>query len=449
MSTIEPTTLAQQLATSYTQNERTLLSTRSSAAQATSTALGKLKTALTTFDGVLSTLSSSKGVKALSASFATSGYASATATTQAAAGNYSFFVEQLATTHQTSFAAVPSVAVAGAGKLGLTVGSNHFEVDLAAADSDGDGQVSASEIARAVNASTDNGGKLVASVLTVGGQSQLVLTAGESGAAGAITLDTAALGSSALKTALGTEKLLVQGRDAVAWLGEQGSGVRIQQGSNTYTGISGVSVVFSKAMSSGDTPITLTVANDASATASNLKTFVDAYNTLEKLLDDMTANANASNGTSAGAFASDSAVLSLKNRLAALVRQNVGGVRLADYGVSIDRGGQMSIDQSKLEKGLAAKADGLNTLFGSARAGSSSGLLGSLSDLADRWRNADGQIAGRQTSIEKTQKSLTERQEALEIRYESMYQRYLKQFTKLQELQTTIGETSSLFSNLS
>lgn len=444
-TTIDPTSMATQLATAYTQNAYTLLSTQSTAAQTTSAALSKLKTALTTFDSALASLSTSKGVKVLSASFDDTAYASATATNKAAAGTYSFFVEQIATRHQTSFAAVPSAAAASAGTLGLSIGGSSFDVDLSAADSDGDGAVSAAEIARAVNASGDNDGRIVASVLTVNGASTLVLTAAETGADGAITLDTSGVGDSALAGALGTEKLLVQGRDAVVWLGEQGSGVKVQQASNTFTGITGVTVSLSKAMDSGDTPVTLTVADDVSATADKIKSFVSAYNTLESLLDSLTANADASSGSAAGAFASDSGVLALKSRLGTLARQSVGGVRLADYGVSIARDGQMSLDTDKLETGLETNADGLNALFGSARAGSTSGVLGTMAELARSWKSADGLIANRQASVERTQKSISTRQTALDARYESLYQIYLKQFSKLQELQSSISNTTSLF----
>lgn len=448
MSTsFDPASTATQLATSYTQNAYKLLSTQSTAAQTTSSALSKLRTALTTFESALSSLSSSKGVKTLAASFDNTAYASATATSKAATGAYSFFVEQVATKHQTSFAALPDVSTAGAGSLALTIGGSNFGVDLSSADSDGDGKVTASEIARAINASSANDGRIVASVMSVNGQNRLVLTAAETGAAGAITLDASGVSDGALSGALSAEKLLVQGRDAVLWLGEQGSGVKIQQASNSFTGITGVTVNLTKAMASGDKPVTLNVGDDAAATADNVKSFINAYNTLESLLDGMTANATSS-GTAAGPFASDSGVLALKSRLGNLLRQSVGGVRLADYGVSIARDGQMSLDQTKLEAGLKAKPEGLATLFGSARTGATSGVLGSLAELARSWKSADGQIASRMASVDRTQKSIAKRQEALDQRYESLYQIYLKQFTKLQELQNSMSNASSLFGSL-
>lgn len=446
-TSFDPSSMATQLATAYTQNAYKLLSTQSTAAQATTSALSKLRTALTSFESALSSLSSSKGVKTLAASFDNTSHASATATSKAATGAYSFFVEQVATKHQTSFAALPDVSAAGAGTLSLSIGGSSFGVDLSGADSDGDGQVTASEIARAINAGGANAGRIVASVLSVNGQNRLVLTAAETGAAGAIALDATGVTDGALAGALATEKLLVQGRDAVLWLGEQGSGVKIEQASNSFTGITGVTVNLTKAMASGDKPVTLTVGDDVAATADNVKSFISAYNTLESLLDGMTANATSS-GTAAGPFASDSGVLALKSRLGSLLRQTVDGVRLADYGVSIGRDGQMSLDQSKLETALKAKPEGLATVFGSARAGSTSGLLGSLAELTRSWKSADGQIANRMASVDRTQKSITKRQEALDTRYESLYQVYLKQFTKLQELQNSMSSTSSLFSSV-
>lgn len=448
-TSLDPASTAQQLATAYTTNAQTLLTTRTKAAQTTATALTKLQSALTTFDSALSSLSAKKSVIKYAASFSSTAYGTATASATAQPGSYSFFVEKLATTHQVAYANMADAAETGTLGLSLANGTS-FSVNLSAADTDASGLLSPAELARAINNDANNKGSVVASVITSGGSTQLVLTSGTSGAGGAVTVDTSGLSNGTLATQLGSGNTLVAAQDAVVWLGDQTTGVRMQQSSNSFTAVQGVTINFTKAMASGDTPVTLTVTNDASGTASNVRSFVDAYNTLRNTLADMTKTANAESKTAAGAFASDASVRSLVSRLGNLVRQEVGGMKLSDFGITLDRSGQMQLDTSKLETALAAKPTGLDTVLGSTSATNPSGVLGALDTYLDRWTNsANGQIKSRQNSVALSQKSLTSQQTRLDTQYDNLYKRYLAQFTKLQTLQQSMSENSNLFTSLS
>ena len=113
MADITPSSMAAQLATSYTARAQSLLTAQSKQAQATGTALNKLQTALAAFDSALGALSTSstKSLVQRTATFSTTGYASATANAMAQQGNYALFVEQVATTHQVAFEDLPAVPV--------------------------------------------------------------------------------------------------------------------------------------------------------------------------------------------------------------------------------------------------------------------------------------------------------------------------------------------------
>lgn len=449
-TTVDPTSMASSLATAYTQSAQELLTAQTAKEQNTSTALTKLQSALTAFNTALSTLSAKKGVTQNTATLSNSAIGSATAAATAQAGSYSFFVEQLATASQVAFEDLPAVAVALGGPIvvNLADGST-ISLNLVDADADADGSISQSEIARAINQSSDNGGKVTASMLTVGGATQLVLSAGHSGAAGAITLDASGLPAGALKTALSAPKELVVAQDAIVWLGAQGSGIKMQQASNTFTPTTGVSVTFAQAMSGGATPVTLSVAADSSGTAANVQSFVDAYNALESVLDALTSTGDAENDVAAAAFASDSGIRALRSRLTSTLRQSFGGLSLMSFGVSSSRDGSLSLNTSKLSTALAAHPDTISSVFGSTTKGSSSGLLGALSTYLDGWTNStSGQIKNRQTSVQKAQTSLTTRQSRLDDRYNSMYTRYLKQFTALQTLQAQMEQNTSIFDSL-
>src|SRR5690606_9490529 len=123
------------------------------------------------------------------------------------------------------------------------------------------------------------GGKLSASTLTVNGQQQLVLASSVGGAAGAITLDTSGLGDAGLAAALAGATELAEARNAVFFLGGTG-GTRIEQGSNSFTGVQGVTLDFTAA----NATVTLEVARDDTATTAAVQSFVDAYNALRSSL---------------------------------------------------------------------------------------------------------------------------------------------------------------------
>lgn len=450
MADINPSSMATQLATAYTQNLQSLITTQTKAAQSTSTALSKLQTALRTFETALGNLSGKSSLQQYSATFGVTGYGTATASSTAQAGSYSIFVEQLATANQVAFEDLPAVPVATGGPININLADGStFSVNLSAADQDGDGTLSQAEIARSINQASGNGGKVTAMIVTVGGTTQMVLTSGQSGAGGAITLDASGLPASTLKDALSVPKQLIAAQDAIAWLGAQGTGVKLQQASNTFTAIQGVSMTFTQAMKVGDSPLTLTVANDNTGTASNVQSFVDAYNALNKTLDELTATGNAETGVAASAFATDAGVRSLRSRLKDLIRQDFGGLSLMDFGVSADRSGVLSLNTSKLNTALSAHPDGLDQMFGDAGLTTSSGLLGALDSYVDVWLNStNGQIKNRQNTVQASQKALTVKQTRLDAQYDSFYERYLQQFTKLQTLQAQMSETSGLFDNL-
>jgi flagellar hook-associated protein 2 len=99
---------------------------------------------------------------------------------------------------------LPAVPVALGGPLVVQLADGStFNVNLAGADQDGDGTLSQTEIARAINQGL-GGGLVSAMVVTSGSQTNLVLSASKTGAGSAITLDTSGLPASTLKTALST-----------------------------------------------------------------------------------------------------------------------------------------------------------------------------------------------------------------------------------------------------
>jgi len=445
----DPTTTATQLATLLVQGPQQQIDREGQLAKATQAGLEKLRSALSSFNTAVSGLAGATGGLKKNTATLTGTGATASASASAQPGAYSFFVEQLASTHQVAYADLPAVPVALGGPLVVQrADGSSFNVNLLAADQDGDGNLSATEIARAINQSPGNEGKVTAQVANTASGSQLILSSGQSGADGAITLDASGLPASALKTALGgapTE--LAAARNAVFWLGDQGSGLRVEQGSNSYTGIAGVDVSFTKAQTAGEAPIQLDVAADKTGTEESVRKFVNAYNALQNELNSLTKTSE--DAASRGAFSTDAGVRNLRNRLNDLIRQDFGGLRISDLGISSDRQGQLTLDTTRLNKTLAANPEALDTVFGSSALGKRSGVFGAVADHLDSWtKSGTGLLARRLDNVQVQQKGLTQRQERLDETFNVNYERYLLQFSQLQTVLGQMNQTSGLFSQL-
>ena len=430
--TYDPKSTATTLANAYIADRQSLLTNQNTAATATAKALTSMSSAMSAFEGVLSKLTLKKSVLANAATFSST-VGTASASTTAAAGNYQFFVEQLATSSQASYSNISDTTpMSEAGTISVSVGATNFNVDLTTADKSADGKLSIKELAAAINAASGNGAKVTASTLTVNGVQQLVLTGADTGAANTVSISGTALPAGALKDALalaGNRKDLVVAKDAIVYLGDKASGTKLQQASNTYSVIDGVTMTFTKAQAVGEAPVSLTVGTDSSGTQANVQSFVDGWNALIKTLQGLTASGDAASGTAAGVFNGDAGVQSLRTRMQAVLRQEVGGVSLVNYGIT--------------------DPTGLDTIMGSASIVTPSGVMGGLDKLMDQWTDSTtGLLKTRRESNTKSTSGIMERQAQLDKQYSTAYTRYLNQFTQLQTLQAQMTNNTSIFDAL-
>lgn len=448
--TYDPASTAAALAENYVSARQGIQTSQTNQANSSAKALNDLRAAIASYQASLFSLATTPSMLAQSASFSDTAVGSATATAAATPGSYSFFVEKLATASQVSYSGIANSASAS-GSLGIEMnGVPAFTVDLDSADTDGIGGMSARELALAINAAPDNKGKVSASIVTIGGVAELVLTAQSTGTASAITLDTSGITDAPLQAALDPSmaRALVTGQDAVIWLGAQGTGSKIEQATNTFTNIEGVTMSFTKAQAVGDTPVTLTVAANNSATTSNVQKFVTDYNRLKAVIDAMVDPGNPAEGKAAGVFADDGGVRVLQSRMVSILRQ-AGASSLAAYGITAARDGSLVLDATRLTKQLALDPDGLDTLIGKASTISPSGIAGNLDAYLKQWSsNTNGQIKQRLEANDRLLVQLDARQEQLDQQYNSAYQRYLKQFTMLQGLQNQMNSNSSMLDAL-
>lgn len=450
MATYDPVTTAKALAESYVHARQAQVDTNTKKTQSKTTALTSLQSALSGFSTALSSLSGKGSVIAQTAAVSRSSAAAATVSSAAAPGNYTFGVSKLATAQQTLYSMqdlglapgtdYPKDATMVVSAVG---GAGYVQVDLDKADENGDGKLSVTEIARALNQAS--AGKITASMVTQGGEQKLMLTSTETGEANAFELKMQKQDGSAVALVAGQK--LSEAQDAVFTLGA-GTGVEIRQASNTYTGIEGLTLEFKEVTTS---PFTVTVAKDEAATKANMQGFIDAYNGLVKAIDKLTAAGSAEGGVAAAALNGDSGVRGLRNQLNSLLRSTVNGVSLTDFGISAQRDGTIALDAGRFAKKVASNPDALTSLLGKTDTleYKRTGVLGSLQTYVGSWTNSStGYLKTRQDGLQKQLTQYTKDQSTIERLYAQAYQRYLTQFTTLANLEATMSNTSNYLSSM-
>lgn len=403
--------------------------------------------AVTALDSALKALGNAvKGLKGTdksmvinAATFSKEGMASATVGANAKEGSYQFFVEQLASRHQVALSGLGGNA-ADSGNLTIKQNGVEFSVDLAASDADGDGNLSQEELAAAINNHADNKG-VKATLVRSGGEVTMVLTAEETGADHKIELSTDAAGSP-LEDAIapGTLKELSKAQNAVVYLGADASGMRLEQGSNTFKDmIDGVSLTFNKVHAVGDEPLTVNISRDQTATKDKVNEFITAVNAILSTFDTLTGSGG-ENGER-GALAGDSSIRSVENMLNTVLRTPFGGVTLMDFGILAGADGKLAVDTKSFEKMLDADPQAFEKLFSEK-----GNLLDTLDKkLATYTSGSTGSMKARKDNLNSLLQRVDDKYEALETKYQAHYQRYLKQYTNLAQVMSAMEQTFSMF----
>lgn len=412
--------MSTQLATYEVQSSLDRLNRNEARYKAQRDALSTLRTSLTTFKSAMTKLNSStSSMLTNSATFSQEGYATATVGATAQPGTYDFFVERLASKQQ--------VAVQGLvdGSLNGTLTLNAQAFDLAS-------YATLDDAAKAINAA---GLGAQATLVRSNGAVSLVITSEQSGAANGFTLDMAG-NASATTTTLSTAQ------DALIRMGGSygAGGIELTSASNTFDNvIDGVSMTVSKMHSATDPAMTVTIGQDKAGTKAKVQTFVDAFNVLMTSFDSLTASG--SDSAKRGALAGDSSVRSIESRLNGLLRTDFGGKSLIDFGISADRNGKLTIDNTRFEAAVTADPEGFEALFSGTDK-----LLDSMDKTVGSYTSSvNGMLKNRMDTLDMSLRRVDEQFETLQQQYDTHYSRYLRQFTTMMQTMQSMQQTSGLF----
>lgn len=388
-------------------------------------ALSKIQSGLNDFRTALNGINKrDEGVLKLKTTSSDEEIATVTANHKATKGSYNLFVKQLASTHQLALQDLDDSTVANtSGPFKLEIGGKTISIETGALNT-------VADLAEAINKHQDNQDSdkkelLTASLIRSGGKVVLTLTSNNSGAANEITLSNPFVGVS--------EQTLSDAADAEVWLGNETTGIQIMHSSNTLDSvIDGVTINLTKVQKTGDAPLHIGVEMDSSATQEQVKKFVDAFNSIKKLVmptRDKVDDSKDKDATTRYSSNSNNGISALNSLLNSLVRQSIDGKSILDFGIKTNRGGGLEIDSKKFEQAIKDDPKALLALLNGDK-----GLLKKLDSSLEPYINKNnGLLKGRNESLERKTASIHKQLDMLKEQHSQTLERYLLQFGKIKE----------------
>lgn len=373
-------------------------------------------------------------------------------------GSYDLIITQLATSSKITGGVVSKAdgttkistkdALGYSGKLTITNGATDgsdkaltVEIDVKATDS-------LKDIANAINNAKDpsdstgtKGAGLKATIVN----NQLVITSEEMGNR------TLTIGGN-LKDSLGFKDSKTKpGQSAIFKL----DGIEMTRNSNNPTDVvDGVTFNFKKADASKT--ITLGLTNDTDKELSAVKDFVSQYNSVMSFLSEkMDVGDPSKSDNTTGALAGDSTLISLQSKLQSTVLggKSVNGVSASTLGLSVDRNGTLSLDETKFKAQLAKNPNAVKDFFfvdtsskySTEKTGT--GYTADFKAVIDRYTStksgSEGVISLRKSSYQSEIKDYNNQIERITEQIATKRARYVRMFTNLD---AAIGNLQSQFS---
>ncbi|UFZ04727.1 flagellar filament capping protein FliD [Bradyrhizobium ontarionense] len=380
-STVDWTALIQS-AVNAKLTQATQISTKVTANEAKITAYQTLQTALKTLSSGLSSLATSMVNSLATNAFATraatisatgdvsaSSALSMSVSNGAATGSHTLTISQIATAHKVSGTAQSSQTTAlgysGTFSLGLSGGST--------ADITITSGMSMQDVVDTINAQTSTTNVEASIVQVSSGSYQLVLTGTQDAAD--ITYSSSSgddiLNKLGVTDSSGAFATVLQTAQAAQFTLD---GISLTRTTNDITDVlSGVTFDLLQATPSGTT-LNISIGTDTSQISSALQTFVTNYNAFrDAVLAQQTTNSDGTASSSSVLFG-DGTMRDIMNSLQAVLATSVGGLTMADLGLSFNEKNELELDTGTLSTILSTNLSGVTTLLSAQTTTSSSQL---------------------------------------------------------------------------
>jgi flagellar hook-associated protein 2 len=428
--------LVEQLVSAERQPAANRLALQEAKATAQLTALGRLKSALATFQDAVDGLADIDEFQQRKVTVSDDERIAATATSASQPASYQVEVLALATAHRLVSTAWPSAgSVVGEGQLVVQSGADSMQIEITAANNTLTG------IRDAINDSAQNPG-VRASIVTGADGAHLILVATRTGAAQALRVDAVAAGGAleALEFGAGTTSTLTEVTAAADASVEIDGFAVTSPGNSIENAIEGVTIDLLQA--EPGTLLDLEIAYDEEAARTAAAEFVDAYNALASTIAELTAY-DAESG-SGGALLGDAATRGIKNALREALGRSVGDSSdpfrtLAEIGISTGTDGRLTLDTTRFSSAVAADFDGVGRVF----AAEDDGIAVRVQSLIGAFLDDEGRISARETTLKTRLEQIGDRRDDLDLRMEQVRLRYEKQFNALDLLVSQLNQTSA------
>ena len=416
------------------------LNTKIAESEAQISGLGQAVSVLNVVRDAAQRLNDAKDFKTYAVTNSQTSAFTATTTSQARAGSNNITVSQIAQEQRSlsnAFASETAKFNAGSVTLSLTVGStSQTTSSISVADASLNGTV------KAINAANLG---VTAEIVDTGESANRyrIQLIGETGAEKAFSLTSSdnSLNFSSVQSAADA-KLNVNGIDFI-------------RSKNVIDDVlTGVSLSLNSVTTGA---ASLSVNQDNSEAKANILDFVTIYNEAQRQLKDL------GNSSTGGELAGDSIFRSLTRSLRSTVLGTSSSAtssisNLSDMGISVSRTGELTVDDTKLDKAISSNYSDIVTMFTAdtdSQATSSTdaaGLAGDLNKLISDATSSSSYLVTQQktlaSSVSARQAELTE----LEERMERVEERYNQQFLAMQQIIDQMNSTresmESSFENL-
>jgi flagellar hook-associated protein 2 len=396
------------------------------------TALGTLRGALSELQTALKSLNAPGLFDARKATSSDTARLTATASNTALAGTYSVEVMQLASASKIASGSVPgdsTATFASGGELTISLGSENFDVDIAEG-------ASLKDVRDAINTTLKEQG-VSANIVTdpVANTSRLVLTSSKSGAGNDLSL--AATGADLQAFVTDMPAVLSEAKNAQFKI----DGLVLESASNSVTGvIEGVSFDLLKAEEKKS--FTLTVGENTTAVKDNLKKFVDAYNKLISTTASLTSvvKVGESSELLTGGLVGDATIRNLLRGVRTELTSNITGGQigsLAELGITTQKDGKLTIDDSKLDAALAENYDAVGAFITGEN-----GLMSRLGTRVDAYNKTGGVLEQRISGLQRTSEDIKDQKLNLEARVTAIQARLYSQYNAMDSLVGQLSRTS-------
>ncbi len=217
------------------------------------------------------------------------------------------------------------------------------------------------------------------------------------------------------------------------------NGIAVTSATNTFANtVSGVTFTAAQVTTA---PVDITVSKDNSAVQKNIDDFVAAYNAVNQFLQEATKYDNATK--TAGLLQGDSTVVALQNSLRNALQSVTTGSsvyqRLADVGITQQRGGDLAVNSTKLSAAMNNNMDELKNMFCSTEPGSAEGIAVRLKKVTTDLLSSSGYFKTKDDSLKRALDQNTKEQSRVNARAARVEAQLYAKYSALDSKMSTLN----------